>query len=226
MATNPSQRNPPPGRSVAHDGLGTWLLGALGLLWIGGMAARALRVERTGMPGSQPGGFSGGPEGIERGALWRGRVAQKPTRGYETRDANAKWVLRIVLSLFVFGLAVHGIIAGFLVLLKGTTPPTDRWRSDRPASRPGSVPQPFPVLQVSPPQDLQAFRARESAELESYGWINRTSGIVRIPIERAMDLVLKEGLPVRSGPGADQTGISTYELIRQQAEHREQEIAP
>ena len=49
---------------------------------------------------------------------------------------------------------------------------------------PGPREQPNPVI------DLQALRAREDAEITNYGWINRTSGIVRIPISRAMELVL------------------------------------
>jgi hypothetical protein len=48
---------------------------------------------------------------------------------------------------------------------------------------------PFPREQPNPVEDLNALRAREQAELTRYGWINRTSGIVRIPIERAIDLL-------------------------------------
>lgn len=41
------------------------------------------------------------------------------------------------------------------------------------------------------------MRAHENAILSSYGWINREQGIVHIPIEVAMEMVLKEGLPTR-----------------------------
>jgi hypothetical protein len=50
---------------------------------------------------------------------------------------------------------------------------------------------PYPREQVNGQIDLQAFRAQEDAELQSYGWVNRTSGIVHIPIDRAMDLVVQ-----------------------------------
>jgi hypothetical protein len=48
---------------------------------------------------------------------------------------------------------------------------------------------PLPREQPHPAEDLVALRAREETELNSYGWIDRTNGIVRIPINRAMDLL-------------------------------------
>jgi len=136
-------------------------------------------------------------------------------------DANAKWLFWVIGFLFIFGLAIHGILAWFQSSLKHTAPPTDRWQPVQPTPRAGSVPQRFPVLQVSPPLDLQTFRAREQAELETYGWINRTAGVVRIPIERAMDLVLQQGLPSREGPQGEEAGKSSYDLILQRPEQRQ-----
>ncbi|RIK82536.1 MAG: hypothetical protein DCC67_07105 [Planctomycetota bacterium] len=52
-----------------------------------------------------------------------------------------------------------------------------------------------PRLQVSPREDLQQFHARETRLLNSTAWINRPAGIVRIPIDRAIELSLERGLP-------------------------------
>ena len=82
----------------------------------------------------------------------------------------------------------------------------------------------FPRLQISAPLDLKAFRQREETELTTSGWINRTSGIVRIPIEQAMELVLQKGLPVRGQHNQQQLGPSSYQLLQQRLEHRESEI--
>ena len=57
---------------------------------------------------------------------------------------------------------------------------------------------PEPRLQKDPAMDLQQFRAGEEAVLHSYGWVDPEKGIVRIPVERAMELVAKEGLPSRN----------------------------
>ena len=48
---------------------------------------------------------------------------------------------------------------------------------------------PEPRLEVTPGKNLAELRAEEEAELSSYGWIDRTNQIVRIPIERAMELM-------------------------------------
>jgi hypothetical protein len=44
-----------------------------------------------------------------------------------------------------------------------------------------------------------------SGLLEGYGWVDREAGVVRLPIERAMALVLERGLPTR--PAAEQQGF-------------------
>ena len=56
---------------------------------------------------------------------------------------------------------------------------------------------PAPRLQVTPRQDLRDLRAREDQILNSYQWVDRSAGIVRIPIAEAMKLTVERGLPVR-----------------------------
>ena len=51
---------------------------------------------------------------------------------------------------------------------------------------------PKPTLQVNPQQDLQNYLQRQQYQLEHYGWVDRRQEIVHIPIDRAMDLALKE----------------------------------
>jgi hypothetical protein len=53
---------------------------------------------------------------------------------------------------------------------------------------------PAPRLQISPTSDLERLRAAEDAVLNSYGWVDRKAGTVRIPISRAMDLVAQRSL--------------------------------
>lgn len=77
---------------------------------------------------------------------------------------------------------------------------------------------PAPNLQINPHEDLLAFRLRENKELTSYGWMDRSNGIVRIPIERAMDLIVERGLPVRSPGAPAATGKSSIELIRERTD--------
>jgi hypothetical protein len=57
---------------------------------------------------------------------------------------------------------------------------------------------PEPRLEVALDQVLQEVRAHEDALLHSYAWVDPQAGVVRIPIDHAMTLLLERGLPVRS----------------------------
>lgn len=51
-------------------------------------------------------------------------------------------------------------------------------------------------LQLEPvSQDYLDLQAREQKHLNSYGTIDKAAGIVRVPIEKAMDLVVAESAP-------------------------------
>ncbi len=66
----------------------------------------------------------------------------------------------------------------------------------------GAEGSPTPALLVREPDVLGDFNARQNEALHSYGWINQGMGTVRLPIDRAKDLVLERGLPVRPDPAA------------------------
>jgi len=45
-------------------------------------------------------------------------------------------------------------------------------------------------------QTLSALHAREHDQLSTYGWVDKESKLVHIPIEKAIELTLQKGLPV------------------------------
>ncbi len=45
------------------------------------------------------------------------------------------------------------------------------------------------------------LRHSEAERLESYGWVDKEGGIARIPIERAMEVMLQRGFPARADGG-------------------------
>lgn len=75
-----------------------------------------------------------------------------------------------------------------------------------------------PHLQVVPREDLLALQACDDRALNTYGWIDRGAGTVRIPIERAMDLIVERGLPTRGTNAPVQTGKSSLGLIQERRE--------
>ncbi len=57
---------------------------------------------------------------------------------------------------------------------------------------------PNPRLETDERGQLNSIRLQEEETLASYGYIDKDAGTVRIPIDRAMDLIAQRGLPVRS----------------------------
>lgn len=63
-------------------------------------------------------------------------------------------------------------------------------------------------IQVTPKIELRDLRADEEAILGSYGWVDPNKGIVRIPIDLAIDMVAQKGLPSKPSPaGLDNDGF-------------------
>ena len=126
--------------------------------------------------------------------------------GYEVEDASPR---EIVLS--AIGLAVGTIIICFAVLglfrVLRSAEANDRPQQVTEVAAPQSYP-PGPKLQDKPWEELMALRQKEDQTLTTYGWVNKGAGTVRIPIDRAMDIVAQRGFAVRAG-SAQGSSMST-----------------
>lgn len=74
-----------------------------------------------------------------------------------------------------------------------------------------------PKLQDNPFADLRTFRRIQDSVMNSYGWVDSARGIVRVPISEAIEMVAKQGLPVRAEQPAPDTATVLTEsgyLIR------------
>ena len=60
---------------------------------------------------------------------------------------------------------------------------------------------PQPRLETNEPMEINDFRVQEEKTLNSYGWVDQQAGVVRIPIARAMELLVQRGLPTRPQAG-------------------------
>jgi hypothetical protein len=115
---------------------------------------------------------------------------------HETSDANIRGILGFGLGLLIVGIVIHSAV--WLLFQYFSVREARRVPAEYPlaASQSQRLP-PEPRLQSNPREDLRAFRAREDAILTTYGWIDKTTGTVRIPIDQAMKMTLEQGLPVR-----------------------------
>lgn len=75
----------------------------------------------------------------------------------------------------------------------------------------GRTEPPAPRLQVDPALDIFEHRKIEHQALTSYGWVDEKAGVVRIPVERAMGLLVERGIqappaaPAAAAPAAQGT---------------------
>ena len=116
-------------------------------------------------------------------------------RGYEESDANVS-----ALGKYGLGLAIiTAVVLALMVWLQSFF--TAQTQRAMPASSPMATQRQAPAaprLQVTPEKDLHDMRVVEDSVLHSYGWIVRDSGVVRLPVARAMELTAQRGLPVRT----------------------------
>jgi hypothetical protein len=72
--------------------------------------------------------------------------------------------------------------------------------SQRPPRAPPALSADAPRLEIQPRDDLRNFDRSEVQFLNSYGWTDRSRGIVRIPVTDAMKLLVQKGLPEWPSP--------------------------
>lgn len=116
------------------------------------------------------------------------------------RDVDAGLITKFVVALVVAGLAVHGITWLLSVYFKGQLAKHDAPLPPVVAENPQQA-APGPRLQSDPNEDMAALRAEENATLAGYAWLTPDKTAARIPVDRAMELVLEKGLPKGLGGG-------------------------
>lgn len=125
---------------------------------------------------------------------------QPETAGHEHSDASVWIIVKFGLWLAISAIVVSGgmylLFALFVTQSEETT-----------AEYPLAVGQEHrlpaaPRLQQFPVTEYYEFRQHEEAVLQKYGWVNKETGIVRMPIADAMKLAVERGLPARAQPPA------------------------
>lgn len=143
---------------------------------------------------------------------------QHPETGFEHEDWNARTVFYFLGGLAVAILLVYFLLRGMYAFLDARTqamqPPQNPLVAGPSGPQARSQPDaevlsqinstfPQPRLEENERQQINDFRMNEEETLNSYGWVDKPGGAVRIPIERAMQIVAQRGLPTR--PQGDAT---------------------
>lgn len=139
----------------------------------------------------------------------------QPAAGHETKDASIRAVVGFGIALALLTGAVLVAMWGVFRIFEVQADKRDRQVPPMIAANLSRTPT-GPRLEPDPLAPRRAARAREDAILGSYGWVDPKAGIARIPVDRAMEMLIRTGLPPSkplvptplpgSAPGTRDTG--------------------
>jgi hypothetical protein len=129
-----------------------------------------------------------------------------PAKGYETSDLSVRAIVKFGIGFAIFITAAHLVMLTMFTVFQHD----DKKAGDAPVAGPRvavSMPPIGPQLEVSPSANWQEMHAAEQrilglppySEESGYAWVHPDKGVARIPINRAKELALQRGFPVRAG---------------------------
>ena len=130
---------------------------------------------------------------------------------YEHTDVAPGVAYNFAIWLGVAMLVSGAIVYGTFWFLEGRAVSIDDATRTYPLAVGQSQDPPAPRLQTQPFKDVFDLKSTQRGTLNSYGWVDKASGVVHIPIERAMDITVERGLPVREGEAASPTSMVIQE---------------
>jgi hypothetical protein len=153
---------------------------------------------------------------------------------FEREDLSASGVVYFIVGVAVLGLFGFLLMTGFYKLLDAragkdqpevsplaTKAPTDTRKLPEGYKNAGGYQDylkdtfPAPRLEIDERTELNEDRIAEEEKLSSYGYVDESHVMVRIPIERAMELLTQRGLPVRAQSAAP--SAETHDTAQPQA---------
>lgn len=122
------------------------------------------------------------------------QVEEMQRLGYDTRDVDTPLIAKAAAGFFIFTTlcVIAGIGVVWAVGLLGSKP-------QPPVRTSPLAAKDAPQLQtnVTAVKDIATLRREENVRLTTYGWVDKEKGIVRIPVEVAMEMALRKGFPER-----------------------------
>jgi hypothetical protein len=159
-----------------------------------------------------------------------------PEEGYERQDLTAHAVFAFLISLIVGGGVVYFIIWGLYHFMDARqrlrqpeqSPLVKQVETDTRIVSPDEITKfPQPRLERNERIEINDFRLKEEQTINSYGWVDEKAGVVRIPIERAMQLVAQRGLPTTPKAGTfPPSDVNTANQAAQRSDTSGESVKP
>jgi hypothetical protein len=125
-------------------------------------------------------GHDGGPASPESVAI-----------GHELKDVRVRPLVFSIVGVFILLFASFGLVFGIMAFAGDGI--QDVGNQLNPTAIQAQLP-PGPLLEQNPRGNTDAIIAEQNAQLTSYGWVNERAGTARIPIDRAKELLLEQGV--------------------------------
>ena len=108
--------------------------------------------------------------------------------GHEQREVNVRFIVVSLITLLIGTFLVCLLVIGIFRYFHNEYLPPQATYTQPPLP-------PEPRVEEKPYLQLQNLRSLEDHVLSTYAWVDESAGTVRIPVDRAMDMVLQKGLP-------------------------------
>ncbi|HEX7879421.1 MAG TPA: hypothetical protein VF720_08430 [Candidatus Eisenbacteria bacterium] len=149
--------------------------------------------------------------------------------GHEISEIQPKPILAFLILIAIFSAFCFGIIVVYFRFLAADAAKHSPRPSPLITQGSARVP-PEPRLQVDAWGDWDSYKADQDRQLGHYSWANKDSLTIRMPIERAMEIVLQRGLPARAGtmppPSPDGGEAPGHEAGGRMAPHDDLRMKP
>lgn len=126
----------------------------------------------------------------------------EPEPDHEHSDVYVRGLVYFFVAMAFSGVALHFLFLMLFRIYTGHELPSHAAQAEVSVQETtGFSRAPAPRLQVVPANDMANWRAYEQHELDTYGWVDRGTGVVRIPIDEAIKLTAQRlGKPERRPP--------------------------
>ncbi|RYG88892.1 hypothetical protein EON77_00030 [bacterium] len=114
--------------------------------------------------------------------------------GYERRDVNYGSLTKWIVAFFGLGFTFFLMAYGFFYWLAPKQIAAGRSSVLPVTKRVPAAPNPLLQNNVETKIDIQRMRQDEVTLLTSYAWVDQGQGVVRLPIERAKQLLVQRGV--------------------------------
>lgn len=128
--------------------------------------------------------------------------------GYDPRDVHVDKKLAVHAVMLFVSIAVCGLLAAGVMWWLDRSQVGSK--KDQVFVRKQMPPEPYPLLQSNKTahEDIAVLRTEEDLMKHHYGWVDKEAGVVRIPVDVAMDDILAEGLPVTNTQTPPALGVA------------------